>query len=67
MRTQNSPFSCPVLLLLTPYVNSLCAKAKKLCPNKNQADFLTLTGAIAHLEGLMLNFDKQLEDHGDNL
>ena len=59
----NSSFPGPFLLLVTPYVNSLCAKTKKMCPNKNQADFLRMTGTIPHLGDLMLNCDKQLEDH----
>ena len=58
----NSSFPCPLLLLVTPYVNSLCAKTK-MCPNKNQANFLRMTGTIPHSGDLMLNCDKQL-DHG---
>ena len=64
--TMNSSFPCPILLLVTPYVNSLCAKTKKMCLNKNQANF-RMTGTIPHLGNLMLNCDKQLEDHGNNI
>lgn len=58
----------------SPLSNSLCEifvprpRRWSIRTNKNQADIHTpLTGTVPHLEDLMLNFDKQLEDHGNNL